>query len=135
MRNEKCGMRNAECRMQNAELHSSFLIHHSSFIIPLLFLALFFSPSHRLAANPYDFFYHSPYTVEPDTTKVIYPIPVNTGNPLWDLNNQSPLYLNDPSNFETEIIYLCRGTEGIPLTRHSVGDQRQHILFLQGRYP
>jgi cell surface protein SprA len=43
--------------------------------------------------------------VEPDTNKVIYPIPVNTGNPMEDLNNQSPLYLNDPSNYTTEIIY------------------------------
>ena len=101
-------MRNAECRMQNVAMRRwalpQFSIHHSSFLI-LLFLALFFLPSHRLAANPYDIFYHSPYEVEPDTTKVIYPIPVNTGNPLEDLNNQSPFYLNDPDNFETEIIY------------------------------
>ncbi|MBQ5495553.1 MAG: hypothetical protein IIT76_10205, partial [Prevotella sp.] len=57
------------------------------------------------AANNYDIFYPNPYVVEPDTTKVIYPIPVNTGNPLEDLNNQSPFYLSDPDNFETEIIY------------------------------
>lgn len=41
---------------------------------------------------------------EPDTNKVIYPIPVG-GNPLENLYNQSPLYLNDPSNFTEEIIY------------------------------
>ncbi|MCR5039234.1 MAG: cell surface protein SprA [Bacteroidales bacterium] len=45
------------------------------------------------------------FPVEPDTNKVIYPIPVNTGNPIEDLNNHSPLYLNDPSNYQTEIIY------------------------------
>ena len=102
-------MRNVECRMRNVAMRRralpQFSIHHSAFII-LLFLTLFVLPSHRLmAANIYDIFYHSPYTVEPDTTKVIYPIPVNTGNPLQDLNNQSPLYLRDPDNFETEIIY------------------------------
>mgnify|MGYP007013933723 CR=1 FL=1 len=68
----------------------------------LMLFALFFART--ASAHVYDIFY-SPYTVEPDTTKVIYPIPVNTGNPLQDLNNQSPLYLSDPSNFETEIIY------------------------------
>ena len=52
-----------------------------------------------------DIFYPNPYTVEPDSTKVIFPIPINTGNPLQDLNNQSPLYLSDPDNFQTEIIY------------------------------
>ena len=97
-------MRNAECGMRNAEFHSSFSILNSAFLI-LLFLALFLLPSPRLAADTYDIFYHNPYIVEPDTTKVIYPIPINTGNPLEDLNNKSPLYLSDPSNFTTEIIY------------------------------
>lgn len=46
-----------------------------------------------------------PIEVEPDTTKVIYPIPVSTGNPTTDLYNQSPLYLKDPENIETEIVY------------------------------
>ena len=83
---------------------ATFSIQHSAFSI-LSLLALFLSPTLRLMAGTYDVFYHSPYIVEPDTTKVIYPIPVNTGNPIEDLNNQSPLYLNDPSNFSTEIIY------------------------------
>ncbi len=48
---------------------------------------------------------YDPYTVEPDTTKIIYPIPTTTGNPIQDLNKQSPLYLNDPANYSTEIIY------------------------------
>jgi cell surface protein SprA len=83
---------------------ASFCIQHSSFLI--LIFALSILPVHFLsAANNYDIFYPNPYVVEPDTTKVIYPIPVNTGNPLEDLNNQSPFYLSDPDNFETEIIY------------------------------
>ena len=101
-------MQNAECRMQNLgkaqRRFASFCIRHSSFLI--LIFALSILPVHLLsAANNYDIFYPNPYTVEPDTTKVIYPIPVNTGNPLEDLNNQSPFYLSDPDNFETEIIY------------------------------
>jgi cell surface protein SprA len=47
----------------------------------------------------------SAFPDDPDTTKLIYPIPVNTGNPMEDLHNQSPFYLSDPSNFNTEIIY------------------------------
>ena len=98
-------MQNAECRMRNEGHHSAFSIHNSAFSI-LFLLAFFLSPALSLtAASNYDIFYPNPYIVEPDTTKVIYPIPVNTGNPLWDLNNQSPLYLSDPDNFETEIIY------------------------------
>ena len=101
-------MRNTECRMQNLSKaqrrFASFCIQHSSFLI--LIFALSILPVHFLsAANNYDIFYPNPYVVEPDTTKVIYPIPVNTGNPLEDLNNQSPFYLSDPDNFETEIIY------------------------------
>ena len=67
------------------------------FLFPLLMLfALFFART--ASAGIYDIFYN-PYTVEPDTTKVIYPVPVNTGNPFENLNNQSPLYLSDPDNF------------------------------------
>ena len=110
-------MRNAECRMRNvgktqrriATLTSSnashFSIHNSAFII-ILFLAFFLTQvQHLTAAESLDPFYH-PYDVEPDTTKMIFPIPVNTGNPLQDLNNQSPLYLSDPDNFTTEIINI-----------------------------
>ena len=69
-----------------------------------MLFALFFART--ASAGIYDdIFYPNPYTVEPDSTKVIFPIPINTGNPLQDLNNQSPLYLSDPDNFQTEIIY------------------------------
>lgn len=68
-----------------------------------MLLAIFFVRT--ASAGVYDIFYPNPYAVEPDSTKVIYPIPVSTGDPMQDLNNQSPLYLNDPDNFETEIIY------------------------------
>ncbi len=71
-------------------------------LLTTLFALLF---AQTASAGVYDIFYPNPYTVEPDTTKVIYPIPVSTGNPFDDLNNQSPLYLRDPDNFETEIIY------------------------------
>jgi len=77
--------------------------------IKILFFALLATLPLRLAAAelvefplPYTY---APFPVEPDSNKVIYPIPVNTGNPIEDLNNQSPLYLNDPSNYNTEIIY------------------------------
>ncbi len=102
--NKDIEMQNAECRMQNKGKAWHFSIQHSAFII-LFLLALFLSPSLCVtAADKYDIFF-TPYTVEPDTTKMVYPIPVNTGNPLQDLNNKSPLYLNDPDNFNTEIIY------------------------------
>ena len=68
-----------------------------------MLLAMFFART--ASAGVYDIFYTAPYTVEPDTTKMVYPIPVSTGDPMQDLYNQSPLYLNDPDNFSTEIIY------------------------------
>ena len=71
-------------------------------MVSLLLLTFLFSRA--ATTGTYDIFFH-PYEVEPDTTKVIYPIPVPTGNPFDDLNNKSPLYLNDPDNIETEIIY------------------------------
>ena len=61
-----------------------------------------------LASNSGDIPSYKPYypvQVEPDTTKVIYPIPVSTGNPTTDLLNQSPLYLRDPENIQTEVVY------------------------------
>ena len=107
MRNAELGMRNeGKALLRIVTLTPSnttyFSIQHSAFLI-LFLLALFLSPA-LTAANDYDIFYN-PYTVEPDTTKVIYPIPVSTGNPIEDLHNQSPLYLSDPDNFTTEIIY------------------------------
>ena len=61
-----------------------------------------------LASNSGDIPSYKPYypvQVEPDTTKVIYPIPISTGNPTTDLLNQSPLYLRDPENIKTEVVY------------------------------
>ena len=107
MRNAELGMRNEGKALRRIVTltpsnTSYFSIQHSAFLI-LFLLALFLSPA-LTAANDYDIFYN-PYAVEPDTTKVIYPIPVSTGNPIEDLHNQSPLYLSDPDNFTTEIIY------------------------------
>ena len=114
-------MRDAECGMQNVgkaqhritpltplnTLH--FLIPHSSSIFLFFFVLLTAMPLSRLAAAelsefplPYVYTY---FPVEPDSNKMIYPIPFNTGNPMEDLNHKSPLYLNDPTNFTTEIIY------------------------------
>ena len=75
---------------------------HILTLLPML-LAMFFART--ASAGVYDIFYTAPYTVEPDTTKMVYPIPIGTGNPIEDLHNQSPLYLSDPDNFNTEIIY------------------------------
>ena len=58
-------------------------------LLPMLFVLFF---ARTASAGVYDIFYPNPYIVEPDTTKMIYPIPVNTGNPLLDLNNKSPFY-------------------------------------------
>ncbi|MBC8321521.1 MAG: cell surface protein SprA [Bacteroidetes bacterium] len=46
-------------------------------------------------------------TLNPDTTKVdlIFPFNDFTGNPYYDEQNSSPLFLNQPSNIEREIIY------------------------------
>ena len=95
-------MRNVEFGMRNkGKAQLTFLI--------LLFFAIFTTIPLRLAAAelstlPLPYVYN-PFPVEPDSNKVIYPIPVNSGNPIEDLQNHSPLYLNDPSNFNTEIIY------------------------------
>ena len=40
-----------------------------------------------------------------DTTQLIYPIPVDHGDPNERLYNQSPLYFKDPSNITHEVIY------------------------------
>ncbi len=53
--------------------------------------------------SPYLHRYDNP--VEPDTTKLIYPVPTFSNNPMENLYNQSPLYLKDPQNFSTEVIY------------------------------
>jgi len=52
--------------------------------------------------------FNQPDTI-PDTDtlgiKLIYPFGDNTGNPYLDDQNQSPLFMNDPSNISREIIY------------------------------
>ena len=55
-----------------------------------------------------------------DTTQLVYPIPVNNGDPTQQLYNQSPLYFQDPSNITHEVLYD-------PLTgqytfKHKIGD-------------
>jgi cell surface protein SprA len=42
----------------------------------------------------------------PDTTRVMpYPVPVDDGDPMNQINNNSPLYLKDPPNIKREIVY------------------------------
>ena len=41
----------------------------------------------------------------PDTTHLVYPIPIDDGNPTSRLYNQSPLYLKDPTNVTHEVVY------------------------------
>ena len=60
------------------------------------------------------------FAQRPDSTQLVYPIPNGQGDPTQQLYNQSPLYLNDPSNFTREVIYD-------PVTnqytfKHKVGD-------------
>ena len=40
-----------------------------------------------------------------DTTQPVYPIPVDNGDPMQQLYNQSPLYFKDPTNIKHEVIY------------------------------
>jgi len=58
------------------------------------------------------FAYSMPQNVVPsdtlsgkDTTNLLFPFNDNTGNPYLDDQNQSPLFLNNPSNIKREIIY------------------------------
>lgn len=77
------------------------------YIILFLFAVMIALPFARTSAAHYDspFLHQYDNPVEPDSTKLIYPVPTQTGNPMEDLYNQSPLYLNDPQNINTEIIY------------------------------
>ena len=76
--------------------------HIITILLPML---LAFAFATTVSASVYDIFYTIPHVVEPDSTKLVYPIPTPTGNPLDDLYNHSPLYLKDPSNISTEIFY------------------------------
>jgi hypothetical protein len=61
-----------------------------------------------IAGNDNNSFDHPVYwqfAQEPDTNKVIYPIPVDYGNPNENLFNKSPFYLNDPDNIDREVVY------------------------------
>ena len=42
---------------------------------------------------------------QPDSNQLVYPIPENQVDPMQQLYNQSPLYLQEPSNITHEVIY------------------------------
>jgi len=46
-----------------------------------------------------------PNTQTPDTSKPVYPIPADQGNPYQQLDDQSPFYLKDPPNIKRDIVY------------------------------
>lgn len=77
-------------------------------ILPFLVLGLCFLLSAKLKADALSP-YLSPSLMElcqePDSTKVLFPIPVDNGDPMQRLFNHSPLYLNDPENMQHEIVY------------------------------
>ncbi len=60
------------------------------------------------------------FAQQPDSTKLVYPIPENTGDPMQQLYNQSPLYLHDPENFSQEVIY--DPITGQYTFKHKIGD-------------
>lgn len=76
-------------------------------IIQFLAIAIFLFTGTVIAKAEQNHF-SSPYLLgyytEPDTNRVIYPIP-SSGSPTENLFNKSPLYLSDPTNFNEEIIY------------------------------
>lgn len=56
-----------------------------------------------------------------DTGKIMpYPVPVDNGDPNQQLDNSSPLYLNDPPNIKREIIYDPKTKQYIFISK--VGD-------------
>ncbi len=77
-------------------------IYRNIFLLSLLAVTLFAQAAVNKA-------YISPYlerlASEPDTNKIVYPIPNGESTPTEELYNQSPLYLNNPSNIKREIIY------------------------------
>ncbi|MBR3711071.1 MAG: cell surface protein SprA [Bacteroidales bacterium] len=52
--------------------------------------------------------------------QLVYPIPQNQGDPVQQLYNQSPLYLQDPTNFTHEVYY--DPATGQYTFKHKIGD-------------
>jgi len=63
------------------------------------------SASDRLPESPVPAFL--PNTQQPDTTRppLVYPVPVDQGDPYQELEDHSPFYLKDPPNIKREIVY------------------------------
>ena len=62
----------------------------------------------------------SGFAQQPQNNQLIYPIPENQGDPMEQLYNQSPLYLNEPSNITHEVIY--DPATGLYTFKHKIGD-------------
>ena len=60
------------------------------------------------------------FAQQPGSNQLVYPIPENNGDPVQQLYNQSPLYLNDPENFSQEVIY--DPITGQYTFKHKIGD-------------
>ena len=60
------------------------------------------------------------FAQQPESNQLIYPIPETQGDPMQQLYNQSPLYLQDPSNITHEVFY--DPTTGQYTFKHKIGD-------------
>ena len=60
------------------------------------------------------------FAQQPDSTRLIYPIPESQGDPMQQLYNQSPLYMRDPNNITHEVTY--DPTTNQYTFKHKVGD-------------
>ncbi len=111
----------------------------SAIVKRIFFLALMLVASFLLAS---DFPFVSqqapiPFLQEPDTTKALYPIPVDDGSPAYQLGEQSPVYLKDPPNIKREITYdpvsgqyvFTTSVGGFSYTTPTYLDQKEYLDF------
>ncbi len=71
----------------------------------VLFLIFYLSETNFAYGNPQNIVPSDTVTANQDTTNLLFPFNDNTGNPYLDQQNQSPLFLKNPSNIKREIIY------------------------------
>lgn len=89
--------------MRNFKQHKKRIIGVTIIGLVVAFSSVFAMPSARIQKKP---FLAGFAPQEPDTTaKPIYPVPVDKGEPNQQLQEQSPLHLNDPPNIKREVVY------------------------------